>query len=64
MFTLIFSKLNLPFLNFIAHEDSYTRKRNQITITRKIKDTERYIYRKKRTRSITLFSLIKDMRTS
>ena len=42
----IFFELNLFFLGFITHQDSYVLKCNQITIVREIKDTERHIHRK------------------
>ena len=46
MSSLIFSELNLIFLDFTVHQDSYVIKYNQITIAYEIKDTERYIHRK------------------
>lgn len=44
----IFSELNLLFLDFVAYQDSYVIKYNQITTAREIKDTEWHTYHKEK----------------
>jgi hypothetical protein len=46
MFSSMFSKLNLPFLDLVVQEDSYALKLNQITTAREIKDIERHTHHK------------------